>query len=81
MIGFQAPASLDLAPCDLSPAEGEQRDLMATLKNDTPESERLNPEAPEFVPFGIPVPAAAEVVDAAAKVIPGKFDGILEIIT
>ncbi|XP_022705276.1 uncharacterized protein LOC111269730, partial [Varroa jacobsoni] len=61
-----APGGLELTSCDLSPPEGEQRDLIATLKNETPESERLNPEAPEFVPFSAslqpaenaPVPAA-----------------------
>lgn len=57
-----------MAPCDLSPPEGEQRDLMATLKNETPESERLNPEAPEFVPFGVAIPPPAEPVAPAALV-------------
>ncbi|XP_003745456.1 flocculation protein FLO11-like [Galendromus occidentalis] len=43
------PSNLDPV-CDLSPPEEEQRDLRASLKDDTPEADRLNPDAPEFVP-------------------------------
>ncbi|OQR75763.1 hypothetical protein BIW11_00717, partial [Tropilaelaps mercedesae] len=68
-----APGGLELTSCDLSPPEGEQRDLIATLKNETPEAERLNPDAPEFVPFGRNVlpagtsslPSGADIPDLA----------------